>query len=227
MRKSIQVPQSKRFKNMRILAMLFFLALSIMHPIDAAAAALRNSSDRQLLAQAVTTKPGEEAGAATSPSQAPPDAAAPVPDSAATKTIREALLKDSFNYAPKNLIDPFIAFIAPADTSPPAIATEDEDLALPAEPQRPLTPLQKMKISEIEKGLKAITWGDLGRKAIIEDAAGKGYIVGVGTPVGERNGVVTEIFNDHLVIQQESWDKKAKRMIPQNYVVKLIKVKAK
>jgi len=202
---------------MRSLALLFFLAVSILHPFAAEAASPGNSAGAQLRAQATPTQPVAEAGATTSPA----------PDSTAAKTVREALLKENFSYAPKNLIDPFIAFIAPADSTPPAIASDDEDLGAPAEPQRPLTPLQKMKISEVEKGLKAITWGDLGRKAIIEDSAGKGYIIGIGTPVGEKNGVVTEIFNDHLVIQQEYWDKKAKRMIPQNYVVKLVKVKAK
>jgi hypothetical protein len=216
MRVSTRVPQSKRFKNMRIPVLLFFLAVSIPCPFAAEAAALGSSSGTQLQAQAAPIRPGEEAGATSS-----------LPDSASAKTIREALLKENFSYAPKSLIDPFSAFIAPADSTPPTIASEDEDLGAPAEPQRPLTPLQKMKISEIEKGLKAITWGDLGRKAIIEDSAGKGYIIGIGTPVGEKNGVVTEIFNDHLVIQQEYWDRKAKRMIPQNYVVKLVKVKAK
>ncbi|NLI33812.1 MAG: hypothetical protein GX422_13705, partial [Deltaproteobacteria bacterium] len=63
----------------------------------------------------------------------------------------------------------------------------------------------------------------LGRKAIIEDAAGKGYIVSVGTPAGDKNGMITEIFNDRLVIQQEVWDKDARRMVPQNSIVKLKK----
>jgi hypothetical protein len=80
-----------------------------------------------------------------------------------------------------------------------------------------------MNLGEIEAGLKAIAWGDLGRRALIEDSAGKGYIVAVGTPAGERNGVITDIFNDHIIIQQQSWDRKAKQMMPQNFVVKLKK----
>jgi hypothetical protein len=63
----------------------------------------------------------------------------------------------------------------------------------------------------------------LGRRALIEDSAGKGYIVAVGTPAGERDGVVTDIFNDHIVIQQQFWDRKAKRMVPQDFTVKLKK----
>ena len=80
-----------------------------------------------------------------------------------------------------------------------------------------------MTVAEIEKGLKAITWGELGRRAIIEDATGKGYIVAVGTPAGERSGVITQIFNDRLVIQQEIWDRKAKKRFPQDFVLKLVK----
>lgn len=139
--------------------------------------------------------------------------------------VQKELLQPQFAYNPKALLDPFKPFIAPAAEAPPAAPTAgDEDLeAPPSEPQRPLTPLQRMRVSEIEAGLKAIMWGPLGRRAVIEDASGKGYIVSVGTPVGERNGVVSEIFNDHLVIQQEFWDKREKRMVPQNILVKLKK----
>ena len=84
-----------------------------------------------------------------------------------------------------------------------------------------------MNLGEIERGLKAITWGQLGRRALVEDSAGKGYIVSVGTPAGERNGVITDIFNDRIVIQQQLWDRAAKRMMPQNFVVKLKKEQPK
>jgi Tfp pilus assembly protein PilP len=138
--------------------------------------------------------------------------------------VQKELLQPQFAYNPKALPDPFKPFIAPAEAPPPVPTAGDEDFdAPPPEPQRPLTPLQRMRISEIEAGLKAIMWGPLGRRAMIEDAAGKGYIVSVGTPIGERNGVITEIFNDHLVIQQEFWDKREKRMVPQNVMVKLKK----
>ncbi len=142
----------------------------------------------------------------------------------ASVQVQKELLQPQFAYNPKALPDPFKPFIAPAEAPPPVPSAVDEDLdAPPPEPQRPLTPLQRMRISEIEAGLKAIMWGPMGRRAMIEDGAGKGYIVSVGTPIGERNGVVTEIFNDHLVIQQEFWDKREKRMVPQNVIVKLKK----
>jgi hypothetical protein len=78
-------------------------------------------------------------------------------------------------------------------------------------------------LSEIERGLKAITWGQLGTKAVIEDSTGRGYIVGIGTPAGDHSGVITQIFNDRLVIQQEIWDRKAKKRFPQDFTIKLAK----
>jgi Tfp pilus assembly protein PilP len=125
------------------------------------------------------------------------------------------------------MVDPFIPFIAPVELAPPPASVMEDDSDLPPEPQKPMTPLQKMSVAEIDRGLRAISWGELGRKAVIEDAAGKGYIVSVGTPAGDRNGVITGIFNDCLVIQQETWDKKQKRMLPQNSTVKLRKEKEK
>jgi Tfp pilus assembly protein PilP len=175
--------------------------------------------------EAVKTPESSEASEMTAPQA--PAAIGSVRDSApseASVKVQQELLQSQFAYNPKILPDPFKPFIAPADAPPTVAAVGDEDLdLLPPEPQRPVTPLQKMRLSEVEAGLKAIMWGPLGRRAVIEDASGKGYIVSVGTPVGEGNGVVTEIFNDHLVIQQEYWDKQDRRMVPQNVMVKLKK----
>jgi hypothetical protein len=127
-----------------------------------------------------------------------------------------ALMTASFTFYPVKALDPFAPFV---DTSAQFRAEEDE----PKDGGPPLTPLQKMTVSEIEKGLKAIIWGDLGKKAVIEDSTGRGYIVAVGTPAGERSGVITQIFNDRLVIQQEIWDRKAKKRFPQDFTIKLSK----
>jgi Tfp pilus assembly protein PilP len=136
-------------------------------------------------------------------------------------------MQENFSYYPAGMPDPFVSFIAPAATAPQSLSDSEvpDEAEAPVEPeiQKPLTPLQRMSLGEIEGGLKAITWGGMGRRALIEDSAGKGYIVSVGTPAGDKNGVVAQIFNDHLVIQQETWDKKLKRMVPQNSVVKLSK----
>jgi Tfp pilus assembly protein PilP len=142
----------------------------------------------------------------------------------ARPTVEKSLLGADFTYPATNMLDPFVSFIVPVQkvtaVAPPA---EEEEGELPPEAQRPLTPLQKMSLGEIERGLRAILWGDMGRKAVIEDSGGKGYIVSVGTPAGDNKGVITQIFNDRLVIQQEIWEGETKRMVPLNTIVKLRK----
>ncbi|MCK8600215.1 hypothetical protein [Desulfoferrobacter suflitae] len=162
----------------------------------------------------------EDQGSATA--KTAPAAFSPEALSLKEKISRE-LLQETFTYDPKQLNDPFVSFIKPPEPPPPQLPPEDE--TLPPELQKPLTPLQKMNIGEIEKGLRAIVWGGLGRKAIIQDAAGKGYIVSVGTPAGGPTGVIVQIFDDRLVIQRQLWDGKLKRMVLRNDVVKLRKGK--
>ena len=148
---------------------------------------------------------------------------APEPLSVREKAVKILHQKD-FAYNPGVLTDPFVPFVKPPEPTPPEMpVVSEEDETLPPEMQRPLTPLQRMNIGEIERGLKAIVWGDLGRKAIIQDSAGKGYIVGVGTPAGGSSGIITQIFNDRLVIQQQVWDKDQKKMVPRNEVISLRK----
>lgn len=137
--------------------------------------------------------------------------------------VEKGLMERDFSYPASNMLDPFISFISPEKRMVAVAPTSEEEGELPPEAQRPLTPLQKMTLSEIERGLRAILWGEMGRKAVIEDAAGKGFIVSVGTPAGDNKGVITQIFNDRLVIQQEIWEGETKRVVPVNTIVKLKK----
>ena len=174
----------------------------------------------------------QDVQAAPGPAPEEPAAAEPIDDEEA-KTAREiasarpqierSLMGSDFSYPGGNMLDPFASFIAPQKKVVVAAPAEEEEGELPPETQRPLTPLQKMSLGEIEQGLKAIVWGELGRKAVIEDSAGKGYIVTVGTPAGDNKGVITQIFNDRLVIQQEIWEGETKRVVPLNTIVKLKK----
>ncbi len=151
--------------------------------------------------------------------------AAPKPEAAAINCPPEyvpliqktttALMTANFTFYPIKALDPFVPFVTP-DTQ--ARLEEGEQKS-----EQPLTPLQKMTLTEIERGLKAISWGELGTRAVIEDSTGRGYIVTVGTPAGERSGVITQILNDRLVIQQEIWDRKARKRFPQDFTIKLSK----
>jgi Tfp pilus assembly protein PilP len=138
--------------------------------------------------------------------------------------VLNALTKKDFSYAPENMVDPFISFIVAINApGEPPRPREEEEEAGPPTPKMPLTPLQKMAVGQIERGFKAVIWGDMGMRAMIEDDAGKGYIVGVGTPLGGNNGIITDIQNDRLVIQQELWDPNIKQMVPRSVEIKLTK----
>jgi len=138
--------------------------------------------------------------------------------------VLKALTNKEFSYTPESMVDPFISFVvamsAPSEAPRPR---EEDDEAGPPTPQMPLTPLQKMAVGQIERGFKAVIWGDMGMRAMIEDDAGKGYIVGVGTPLGGNNGIITDIQNDRLVIQQELWDGNLKQLVPRSIEIKLTK----
>jgi Tfp pilus assembly protein PilP len=140
--------------------------------------------------------------------------------------VLNALTKKEFSYLPENMVDPFISFVVamstPSEAPRPRDEAEAEEVG-PPKPQMPLTPLQKMATGQIERGFKAVIWGDMGMRALIEDDAGKGYIVGVGTPLGGNNGIITDIQNDRLVIQQELWDGNLKQMVPRSVEVKITK----
>ncbi len=135
----------------------------------------------------------------------------------------KALLSDDFHYDPKDLTDPFVPFIVKEEAPEPEFALPKEEDREPPKPQLPLTPLQKMSLGEVESGLRAILLGPGERKALIEDNAGRGYIVAVGTPVTDNDGVITDIFQDGLIIRQQIWDRKAKRYLPKDIIVKLKK----
>jgi hypothetical protein len=137
---------------------------------------------------------------------------APEEFSAVVKRTAALLAAPKFSFIPDKALDPFIPFVS----LQPATATG-------APGSVPLTPLQRMTMAEIERGLKAIVWGALGRMAVIEDSTGKGFIVGVGTPAGPNGGVITRVQDDCLVIQQEIWNSRTKKRTPENFTVKLVK----
>lgn len=163
------------------------------------------------------------APAPSNPASAQAAAQKPSQDDAASaqQQVQKALMQRNFAYNPKLMVDPFVSFIKPPATLPLEFPAEQGKL--PPKPQRPLTPLQKMSLGEVQKGLTAITWGSLGRRAIIQDSAGKGYIVSVGTPAVGRNGVVLRIYSDRLIVRQEVWNSTLERMVYEDNVVKLQK----
>ena len=136
--------------------------------------------------------------------------------SESTAPVEVATTETGWEYDPTGKPDPFKAFILAS------AATEET----PTVVRRQLTPLQKMPLSEIQAGLKAIIWGQLGNKALVEDATGKGYVVQEGTYVGQHDGIVKKIYQDRIVVEEYRRDPAQGRLEPTEVVLKLKKVEA-
>lgn len=67
----------------------------------------------------------------------------------------------------------------------------------------PKTPLQQYDVSALT--LVAIIWGS-NPKAMVEDATGLGYTIGIGTPIGTAGGVVRTIEPERVIIEEEFVD---------------------
>jgi Tfp pilus assembly protein PilP len=213
------------------LALSICLVLLIVLPVFGAQEG--NQAEQTTPGATTTQTPGDETSAtptAATEQKAKEEPAATAGEASQTakqsKAMRDkvlaALMNKEFVYTPDELIDPFISFVVLQTVASETRKGEDEDEG-PPKAQLPLTPLQKMAVGQIERGFKAVIWGDMGMRALIEDGSGKGYIVGVGTPLGGNNGLVTDIQNDRLVIQQEVWDANLKQMVPKIVEIKLTK----
>jgi len=65
-------------------------------------------------------------------------------------------------------------------------------------------PLQQYAVKDLK--LVAIVWGQLGASAMLQTPDGKGYTVKIGTAVGNRDGVVSKIKPDQIVIKERYTD---------------------
>lgn len=157
------------------------------------------------------TAPGQPAPAGRQPGA--PTAAAPPAMAPGAAPISLAAIVAT--YDPRGKADPFKPFLLTQKAS-----TEGSGEVK----RKPLTPLQKMALSEIQAGLRAIIWGKMGNKALVEDAAGKGYVLTVGTYVGQNDGIVKKIFEDRIVVEEYIRDPVENRLTTNEVILKLKKV---
>jgi len=71
----------------------------------------------------------------------------------------------------------------------------------PPKPKRPKTPLERLDLSQLK--LTAIISTPSGRKALVEEASGKGYVIRKGTYIGVHEGRVVEIASDRVIVREE------------------------
>lgn len=94
-----------------------------------------------------------------------------------------------FQYNPEGRRDPFKSIIV-------ASAKRSTSENLP--------PLQRKDLSEMK--LIGIVWGSFGYGAVVQTPDGKGYPVRKGTRIGINNGVISQITNKELVIEEKYLD---------------------
>jgi Tfp pilus assembly protein PilP len=96
-------------------------------------------------------------------------------------------------------------------TPPPAIKLNDRD----RDPFRPMTlrtktettrkrenlsPLERLELSQLK--LVGIVWDIGDPRAMVEDNAGLGYVVRVGTPIGSNDGKVKAIHRNEVIVEE-------------------------
>ena len=102
-------------------------------------------------------------------------------------------------YNPEGKLDPFASLY---QEKPITVSTTGQKLI--QEPRRPLTPLEKVDLSQLK--LVAIIRALSGNIALVEEASGKGYVIKKGTYIGTRSGKVGKILPDRIIVEEESED---------------------
>jgi type IV pilus assembly protein PilP len=67
-----------------------------------------------------------------------------------------------------------------------------------------VTPLQRYDLGQLT--VVGTIWAMKPARAMIEDSAGMGYIVSIGTPIGRNGGVVTGIEPQRVVVEERVLD---------------------
>ncbi len=105
----------------------------------------------------------------------------------------------NYQFVAEGMRDPFKPFIKKRKKQ---VATEGETPS-----GRPRTLLETYDLSSLElTGIIVSTSDSLKNTALIEDVAGRGFIVRVGTFIGKNEGIITSIDTNTLVITEKHLD---------------------
>ena len=100
-------------------------------------------------------------------------------------------------YNPIGKVDPFAPLYKDEAKEKP------KDIVVkPKEPERPRTPLEKLDLAQLK--LTAIVTTKDQKRALVEEASGKGYVVEIGTKIGLERGTVVAIDPDRIIIENEA-----------------------
>lgn len=96
-----------------------------------------------------------------------------------------ALMNEEYRYDPEGKPDPFESFVR---------------VSLDAEEGAVSSPLERFDLSQLV--VTGIVWETDSARALIEDPAGKGYIVAVGTSIGKNKGKVVKIEDNRVWVKE-------------------------
>lgn len=144
--------------------------------------------------------------AAAAPAAAPPAAPAAAPATAVASAIpaaapatvkpeEAAVEMPEYRYDPKGKTDPFKPFVRLE--LPTAAKKGPEKKKYTGN----LTPLQRVSLDKVR--VTGIAGSQAKRVAMVEDGAGKGYIVYLGTLIGENGGRVIQILPDRVIVEEK------------------------
>jgi type IV pilus assembly protein PilP len=150
-----------------------------------------------LLAGFVTAAP------AATPPAAKPAEVKPAAQQEAMPVAASPEMPD-YRYDPKGKIDPFKPFVRLELPTPSKKGPEIKKLT------GHLTPLQRVALDKVR--VTGIAGSSSKRVAMVEDGGGggKGYLVYVGTLIGENGGKVIQILPDRVIVEEKLGESKGK-----------------
>jgi Tfp pilus assembly protein PilP len=103
----------------------------------------------------------------------------------------------AYNYNPRGKVNPFRPLVVEKPEAPakPKPAKAVEEIPPGA------TPLERIELEKLK--LVAVVWDISEPKAMVEDSAGKGYILTQGTPIGKNRGQVARIHAGGVVVTEK------------------------
>lgn len=144
--------------------------------------------------------------AATSPAAKPAEVKPAVQQDARQEARQEAppLEMPDYRYDPKGKIDPFKPFVRLELPTPSKKGPEKKKLT------GHLTPLQRIALDKLR--VTGIAGSSSKRVAMVEDGGGggRGYLVYVGTLIGENGGKVIQILPERVIVEEKHGESKGK-----------------
>lgn len=111
--------------------------------------------------------------------------------------------RDDLTLLPKDTGQPAAARFSPEGKRDPFRPYKLRTSAT-SRPRENLSPLERFELSQLR--LVGIVWDTKEPRAMIEDTAGLGYIVTMGTPIGTNEGKVKAIHRNEVVVEESYGD---------------------